>query len=80
MAIRRPAELRPSYEQTALAWLALAREVAPAVLGPLAIASGVLIRLQPVLRDAHPEHFLFEDHRLSGLVELRRNGSRIGGG
>jgi Phosphotransferase enzyme family len=69
-AIRHPADHRPSSQQTALAWLAIAREVAPAVLSPLARASGELIRLQPVLRDARPEHFLFEDHRLSGLVDF----------
>ena len=36
----------------------------------LAKASSTLVRLQPVLRDARPEHFLFEDHRLTGLVDF----------
>ena len=41
------------------------------MLDPLATGCrAVLIRLQPALRDARPEHFLFEDDRLSGLVDF----------
>ncbi len=54
----------------ALSWLALAREVAPRWLSPLDLWANRVIRLQPCLRDARPEHFLFEGDRLSGLVDF----------
>ena len=41
----------------------------PVLLEPLEQAAARIIRLQPCLRDARPEHFLFEGDRLSGLVD-----------
>jgi Ser/Thr protein kinase RdoA (MazF antagonist) len=48
----------------------LARNVAPRLLEPLGRESTRVIRVQPTLRDARPEHFLFEGARLSGLVDF----------
>jgi homoserine kinase type II len=33
-------------------------------------ASGRVVRVQPVIRDARPEHFLFEAECLSGLIDF----------
>ena len=51
-------------------WLALARAVAPALEVALRPWSRAVFRLQPCLRDARPEHFLFEENRLSGIVDF----------
>ena len=50
-------------------WLALARQLGPMLLVPLEQSADRIIRVQPCLRDARPEHFLFEGDRLSGLVD-----------
>jgi Ser/Thr protein kinase RdoA (MazF antagonist) len=63
--------LRPSLQKADVySWLALARRLGPVVLEPLEKAANRVIRLQPCLRDARPEHFLFDGHRLSGLVDF----------
>ncbi len=54
----------------ALRWLAMARSAAPNLLDPLRQAAGRIVPLQPCLRDARPEHFLFEGDRVSGLVNF----------
>ena len=54
----------------AMRWLGLARAVAPQLLDPLREAGGRVVSLQPCLRDARPEHFLFEGDRVSGLVNF----------
>jgi Ser/Thr protein kinase RdoA (MazF antagonist) len=69
-AIRCQVESPASNKDKALAWLDLARRVAPDALEPLVRESGRSVRNQPVLRDARPEHFLFEDDQLSGLVDF----------
>ncbi|CAN5883823.1 hypothetical protein BH23PLA1_BH23PLA1_00640 [soil metagenome] len=51
-------------------WLELARRVGPGLVGELRRASGQVIRLQPCLRDARPDHFLWIGDRLSGLVDF----------
>ncbi len=51
-------------------WAELARRVAPRLLDPLRISSGRFVALQPCLRDARPDHFLFTDDRLTGLVDF----------
>ena len=51
-------------------WLALARSVAPVLHEILRKASKSVLFLQPCLRDARPEHFLFEQDRLSGIVDF----------
>jgi homoserine kinase type II len=51
-------------------WLALARSVAPSLRETLLKASRSILHLQPTLRDARPEHFLFEQDRLSGIVDF----------
>ncbi len=51
-------------------WIRLARTVAPQVREPLRQASSRSVMLQPCLRDARPEHFLFEGDQLSGLVDF----------
>jgi Ser/Thr protein kinase RdoA (MazF antagonist) len=69
-AIRCHVESPPSNKDKALAWMVLARRVAPDALEPLVRESGRSVRIQPVLRDARPEHFLFEDDQLSGLIDF----------
>jgi aminoglycoside phosphotransferase (APT) family kinase protein len=50
-------------------WLALARRIGPMLVAPLEQAAARIVPVQPCLRDARPEHFLFEGDRLSGLVD-----------
>ncbi len=54
----------------AMLWIRLARTVAPQVREPLRQASSRTVMLQPCLRDARPEHFLFAGDQLSGLVDF----------
>jgi homoserine kinase type II len=51
-------------------WLALARETAPRLLPRLRDAAHLTVPLQPCLRDARPEHFLFQGNEVSGLVDF----------
>jgi homoserine kinase type II len=51
-------------------WIDLARTVAPRLVEPLRASAAPSYRLQPCLRDARPEHFLFEGDRVSGLVDF----------
>ncbi|MGP0062918.1 MAG: phosphotransferase enzyme family protein [Isosphaeraceae bacterium] len=57
-------------QDAARRWIGLARIVAPRLLDPLREAAGRIAPLQPCLRDARPEHFLFEGNRVSGLVDF----------
>jgi homoserine kinase type II len=56
--------------EAARRWLALARSMAPSVRETLVRAAGRSESLQPCLRDARPDHFLFEGEHLSGLVDF----------
>jgi homoserine kinase type II len=69
-AIERTTALDAHDVDAAYRWLHLARTIAPRLVEPLARATAFAVRLQPCLRDARPEHFLFEDDRLSGLVDF----------
>lgn len=71
-AIDRAAALHPADARADLArrWIARARGLAPGLLGPLRRASTRPLPLQPCLRDARPDHFLFEGDRLTGLVDF----------
>ena len=51
-------------------WLDGGRRVAPGVLRILEPAAERVFDLQPVLRDVRPDHFLFTDERLTGLVDF----------
>lgn len=51
-------------------WLDLASLMAGEVAGRVAADAGRAIPLQPALRDARPDHFLFEGDRLTGLVDF----------
>ncbi len=51
-------------------WLDRAEPLAPALLGVLGAASARVLPLQPCLRDARPDHFLFDGDRLTGLVDF----------
>jgi Ser/Thr protein kinase RdoA (MazF antagonist) len=53
----------------ALRWLALARRQAPRARDDLRGFATCAVAVQPCLRDARPEHFLFEGDRLTGLVD-----------
>jgi len=51
-------------------WIFLARATIPRLLPSLRDAARLDVGLQPCLRDARPEHFLFEADRLSGLIDF----------
>ena len=55
---------------SAMRWAALARSFAPRLVEPLRAAASRPSPLQPCLRDARPEHFLFQDDRVTGLVDF----------
>jgi Ser/Thr protein kinase RdoA (MazF antagonist) len=59
-------DLRESARQ----WLQLARWHAPRLLDPLRRALANTLRLQPCLRDARPDHFLFDHGQLTGLIDF----------
>lgn len=67
-AIIRGAEDDPAAP-AALRWIARARGLAPGLRDELRREAAGVTRLQPCLRDARPEHFLFEGERLTGLVD-----------
>jgi homoserine kinase type II len=69
-AIRRQPGPPAGHDTAALRWLALARAIAPDLLVSLERAARTVVRIQPCLRDARPDHFLFEDDRLTGLVDF----------
>jgi Ser/Thr protein kinase RdoA (MazF antagonist) len=54
----------------AIRWNRLARRLAADVEARLGSAVSRELFLQPCLRDARPEHFLFEGERLTGLVDF----------
>ncbi len=62
----------PADAQTVLArrWLDLARVCASSVLERLRRAAGVSVPRQPCWRDARPEHFLFSDNLVTGLIDF----------
>ncbi len=49
------------------------------LLDPLRTAAGRVVPLQPCVRDARPEHFLFEGDRVSGLVNFGAMGVELRG-
>jgi Ser/Thr protein kinase RdoA (MazF antagonist) len=51
-------------------WIILARATIPRLLPSLRDAARLRVPLQPCLRDARPEHFLFDSDRLSGLIDF----------
>jgi homoserine kinase type II len=69
-AVDRSLEASDDHRFVAKRWLALARVVAPRLIDALAAACALVTTLQPCLRDARPEHFLFDGERLSGLVDF----------
>lgn len=69
-AIQRRPGAAGAVTAAALHWLTLARTVAPKMLESLKKASALVIYIQPCLRDARPEHFLFEGDRLTGVVDF----------
>jgi homoserine kinase type II len=69
-AINRQPGPTTGHDTAALRWLALARAMAPELLETLERAAIQVVRIQPCLRDARPDHFLFEDDRLTGLVDF----------
>lgn len=64
---RSPADPRSAL---ARAWLDRARPMAPGLLDRIRRAAACPVVLQPCLRDARPDHFLFEGDRLTGLVDF----------
>jgi homoserine kinase type II len=62
----RGSEHHPSAERC----LRLARALTPELLPMIRDGARLEVYLQPCLRDARPEHFLFDEYRLSGLVDF----------
>ncbi len=61
----------PDQDQAAARqWLVLAKSAVPRLLPALGDAAQLLVSLQPCLRDARPNHFLFEGDRVTGLVDF----------
>jgi Ser/Thr protein kinase RdoA (MazF antagonist) len=60
----------PGDAAAAAQWISLARSAAPAMREVLDRASRLVLDLQPCLRDARSDHFLFEQGRLSGIVDF----------
>ncbi len=60
----------PGEAVAAAKWLALARSAAPAVYELLDQASQLVLDLQPCLRDARADHFLFDQDRLTGIIDF----------
>ena len=60
----------PAEAAAAARWLSLARSAAPAVRELLDRASHLVLDLQPCLRDARSDHFLFEQERLTGIIDF----------
>jgi Ser/Thr protein kinase RdoA (MazF antagonist) len=56
--------------QPARRWLALAQSLAPEIAERLRRDAARVVTLQPCLRDARPDHLLFEGDRLTGLVDF----------
>ena len=56
--------------ELAILWLDLAARIAPRLVPNLREDARKLVSIQPVLRDARPEHFLFEEDRVTGLVDF----------
>ncbi len=54
----------------ALDWLALARRHSPEVLATVESVRRLSLPLQPCIRDARPEHFLFDLDAVSGLIDF----------
>ncbi len=55
----------PAFE-----WLGLARRHAPGVLATVESVRKLSVPLQPCIRDARPEHFLFDGDAVSGLIDF----------
>ncbi len=51
-------------------WLDLAKATAPRLQPGLHDAARLAVPIQPCLRDARPEHFLFQGNELTGLVDF----------
>lgn len=62
----------PDDRRRALAaqWLQLAESTAPPILHALRRAAALEFAIQPCLRDVRPEHILFDNDRVSGLVDF----------
>jgi Ser/Thr protein kinase RdoA (MazF antagonist) len=71
-AIHRALASGPSDRPTDLArrWLRLAVPLAPRIRKDVLWGGALRVSLQPCLRDARGEHFLFRDDRLTGLVDF----------
>ncbi len=68
--IERNAPAAGSVQHAARQWLGLARTFAPSVLSPVRRAAAQLVAVQPAIRDTRPEHFLFVENELTGLVDF----------
>jgi len=62
--------LREAQRDVALRWLDQAEREAPRHIERIHYLANREYRLQPCLRDARPEHFLFERDRVTGIIDF----------
>lgn len=60
---------RDARRDLAAQWLGLARRIAPGMVEPARRACLQVLRLQPCIRDARRDHFLFEGVELTGIID-----------
>lgn len=61
---------RDELRTLAIRWLRLARPTMPETIERLRCSASIAVRLQPCIRDARRDHFLFEGVHLSGIVDF----------
>lgn len=61
---------RDARRDLAIRWLRLARRITPGIVEPARRACHQVLRLQPCIRDARRDHFLFEGDELTGIVDF----------
>jgi homoserine kinase type II len=71
-ALKMVLQRAPTDRRAVLAarWVDLATATADRLIRPLRRAAGCIVRIQPCLRDVRPDHLLFVDQRLTGLVDF----------
>lgn len=60
----------PEAKSLASRWLDLASQLAPAITPEIRRAASRPVAIQPVIRDARPDHFLFTGDCVTGLVDF----------
>jgi homoserine kinase type II len=69
-AIENAKEEAPDRRELEMQWLSQAYAALPRLIEPASLAAQRPLPLQPCLRDARKEHFLFIDDKVTGLVDF----------